>query len=154
MKCDKAIQNFLEQEDCLYIPFRVRWHALLCSECREEIQSLKKIFTKAQNSYCFPMPEDLSGIIMEKITESNIIYEGKVSSSKWLLTGVIIFVSIFLISYSDSFIWLRQYFGSDLEIPLNLVLGMVITLYAASFIGSHLDDVKKIIDFFNDKIHQ
>lgn len=154
MKCEKAIHEFLEQEDCLYVPFGTRLHSLLCGECRKEIVNLRKEFLEAKNMRQFAMPADLGDQIMKKIAESGIVHERNVASSKWLVTGVIIFISIFLISYSDSFIWLKKIFGRELEIPLNLVLGVIITLYAASFIGSHIDDVKKVIGRISGKIHQ
>ncbi len=152
MKCDKAIQEFLEQEDCFYEPLRVRLHTLLCPKCRKEIRNLKNIFFTARISGGgIRMPEDLSGLIMNRIAESGMTHEKNVSQSKWLMSGAIIFLSIFLVSYSDSFIWLRKYFGSGLEIPVNMVLGIVVTLYASLFAGTHLEDVKKIMDYINKK---
>ena len=153
MKCNNAIQSYFESEESGYIPLFVRWHMIFCRTCKNEIRAMQNIFKNARIPSIIEIPEDMSSRIMNRIADSNLIHEKNISFSKWLLTGVVIFSSLFLISYSDSFTWLKQYFGSGLEIPLNIVLGFVITIYAASFIGAHIDEAKKFVEIIYNKMH-
>jgi hypothetical protein len=154
MKCEKVIESFLKQDDSRYPAFLIRLHIAFCSRCREEIRALQKIFVEARTGYPFAIPRDMSGPVMRAIINSDLVYKKDISSVKWLFPGVIIFASIFLVSYSDSFIWLKGHFGGVLEVPLFIVLGLAITFYAALFIGTHLEMMGKFIEFINDKIHQ
>ncbi len=153
MKCERVIQSFLKQDDCRYPSILIRLHITFCSACREEIRNLQKIFVSVHKASPFAMPEDLSDEIMRRIFKSGPMFENNISSSKWFYTGVILFASIILVSYSDSFIWLREHFGRELEIPLNIVLGLAITSYAASYIGTHIEGVKKFAEFISHKIN-
>jgi hypothetical protein len=154
MKCKKIIDSFLNQDDSRYPVFLIRLHIAFCSRCRKEIRTLQKIFVKARTSSPFEMPGDMSGPVMRAIINSDVVYKKDISSGKWLFTGVVIFASIFLVSYSNSFIWLKSHFGSVLEVPLYMVLGLAITFYAALFIGTHIEMMRKFIEYLNDKIHQ
>lgn len=153
MKCEKAIASFLNQDDSRYPAFLIRLHIAFCSKCRKEISALQNIFVYARTSSPFIMPGDLSASIMRSIIKSDIVYKKDISSGKWLFTGAVIFASIFLVSYSDSFIWLKWHFGSGLEIPLYIVLGFIITIYFALYIGSHLDSLKKFVKLIENRIH-
>jgi hypothetical protein len=154
MKCEKAIASFLNQDDSRYPLFFVRLHIVFCAKCREEIKSLQKIFINARTDSPFIMSEDLSSPVICAIFKSDMVYKKDISSGKWLVTGAVIFSSIFLVSYSDSFIWLRGQFGSVLEVPLYMVLGLAITSYAALFIGTHLEMMGRFVVFISNKIHQ
>lgn len=153
MKCNVAIESYLDSEDSCYIPFFVRLHMVFCRSCRKEIHTMRDVFQNAQFQPMREISRDMTEIIMNKITDSNEIYEKGISFYRWLFAGLVIFASIFLISYSNSFVWLKQHFGSGLEIPVNVVLGFVITFYAASFIGTHIDEAKKFIKIINNKMH-
>ncbi len=153
MKCEEVIERFLGQEDGRYPAFFIRLHIVFCSRCRNEIRALQSIFIKAATSSSYTMPYDATGEVMRSIFKSAIIYEKNISSVKWLFTGAVIFASIFLVSYSESFIWLRSHFGSGLEIPVYIVLGLIITFYSAMCIGSHMDGLKKFIKFIENRIH-
>lgn len=153
MKCDKVIKSFLNQDDSRYPSLLIRSHMLVCTKCREEIRMMSNVFLKASVVSLYAMPKDLSDLVMRRIRLSETAYAKDISSTKWLFTGVIIFASIFMVSYSESFIWLRRHFGSELEVPLNMVLGLIITVYSASFVGTHLDGAKKLLEFINNKIH-
>jgi hypothetical protein len=153
MKCEKAVASFLGQDDSRYPLFFIRLHIAFCSKCRKEIKALQKIFVYARTSSPFIMHEDLNGTVMRAISKSDVVYQKDISSAKWLFTGAVIFASIFLVSYSDSFIWLRGQFGSVLEVPLYMVLGTAITFYAALFIGTHLEMMRRFVKFIEERIH-
>lgn len=152
MKCDKVIERFLNQNDSRYPSFFVRLHMLFCPGCRDEMRMLRDVILKSRSVSSYAMPRDLSNLIMGRIYKSDLVYEKNVSSTKWLFSGAVIFASIFLVSYSESFKWLKNHFGSGLEIPLYIILGMGITIYSASYIGTHIDVFKKLVEFVSNKI--
>ena len=98
------------------------------------------------------MEIDISNSIMEKISELHIIHEQNVSSVKWLTVGSIILASIFLLPFSESLSWLRIHFAGNLEIPLSIVLGLVISIYAIIYIATHLDELKHLMHYHEKKI--
>jgi hypothetical protein len=159
MKCEKIIQDFLQQEECRYPSFMIRMHTILCSSCRKEIRRLQKIFTNARSVSPFVIPGDMSNLVMRKIFNSdsmirdNAVFSRNISPSKWFYSGAILFSSIILVSYSESFSRLKVSLGSAIEIPLNIVLGLAITIYAASYIGTHIEELKRIAEFINHKMH-
>lgn len=154
MKCEKMIEYYLKQEQSDYLPLIVRWHMLFCPGCRSEVRKIRNVVKEAGTTSLYKIPVDMSDLIMNEILMSNVQYDKDVSSLRWFFAGLLIFLSIFLVSYSDSLIWLKGHLGSGLEIPLNLVLGIAITVYAVFYIGTHLEQAKKLVDFINSKIHQ
>jgi len=153
MRCNKMLQAFFESEESCYVPFLVRWHMMFCKSCRSEILAMRNIFRNARIHSTVAIPRDLTDSIMAKIGDSSELFEKSISFYRWLFVGIVIFASMFLISFSNSFTWLKQQFGSVLEIPVNIVLGFVISLYAASFIGTHIDEAKKLFEIINNKMH-
>lgn len=150
MKCDRIVKRYLEQQD-IAMPLSVRIHLLHCSKCRREIYGLFSLFADARIKTPFQANTDLSSVIMQKIALSGSSYEKRISFSQWLSTGIIILLSTFAFSYSDSFLWLRYYFGKGLELPVYLIMGTAITIYSVLFISSHLEDAKKILVFLERK---
>lgn len=97
------------------------------------------------------MLDNLNSIIMHSIYSSPVVYRKNVSSAKWLTVGSVIFLSMLAITFSDSFVWLKYHFQEHLEIPFNIVMGLAITIYIAFYIGSHMDETKKLFHFFDKR---
>ncbi|MFH0976683.1 MAG: hypothetical protein V1874_12945 [Spirochaetota bacterium] len=153
MKCEKAIADFINQDDSRYPAFLIRMHIAFCSKCRKEVREMQKAFVLARTTSPFVMSKDITESVMLAISKSDMFYGKNISSAKWISTGSVIFASIFLVSYSDSLIWLKTHFGSVLEVPLFMVLGSVITAYAALYIGTHINGLKRFVKFIESWIH-
>jgi hypothetical protein len=91
--------------------------------------------------------------IMLDVFRSNVRYEQHVSGIQWGVVGAIILVSMFLIPFSHSFGWLRTQFGSGLELPVSIVLGLSMCIYALVGIFSNLEHLKKFVANLPKKIH-
>ena len=152
MKCNRIVERFLELEDNLSIPFSMHLHILICRECRREIFALRDVFNSFRNTAPFEMTGDVRDFVMYRIKESEINYGNHISSFKWLMVGSVILASIFLISFSHSLLWLKVHFGRDLLIPLNIVMGLVISIYSVFIIGAHIDALKTVINSLCRKI--
>ncbi len=152
MKCNRIVERFLERDYNDSIPLSIRLHLFVCHRCRREIFELRSLFKSLRDTAPFDMEVDLSDLVMYRIRESEINYGNTISPIKWLLVGSVILASIFLIPFSDSHLWLKVHFGRDLLIPLNIVMGLVISIYSVFVIGAHIDRLKTLMNFLYQKI--
>jgi hypothetical protein len=152
MKCNRIVERFLEREDNNSIPLSMRLHLVVCHSCRREIFELRNLFRSLRDVTPFDMDVDLSDLVMYRIKESEINYGNTISSIKWLIVGSVIFASIFLIHFSHSLLWLKFHLGRDLLIPLNIVMGLVISIYSAFVIGAHIDKLKTFMNSLYQRI--
>ncbi len=151
MNCEQTIIRFLENEDYARLPLLVHLHLIFCPECRAEIERLQKSFVMVSETGAPDMPRNLVLPIMKSIEEFESVYKPNVSNIKWIAAGVVLFASILCIPFNNNLVWLNEYFGGNLEIPMALVLGTAMSIYAAVFAGSHLSFVNKdrIIKFIS-----
>jgi len=141
MKCEKIINEFLRSESNR-VPLLIRLHLLQCAQCRHEIADLQNKIAMLRSDSAYKLPFDMTAQIMNRISLLGEIHARDLSDSKWIVTGVTIVASIILVTYSEPFRWLDRYFGGSFEIPLNIVMGIVITIYSAFYIGTRLDRLK------------
>ena len=149
MKCDKAVEKFMELDDYRDIPLLLRLHILFCNKCRVEIAALTAALDILASEAPFKADRSLSFSIMNKITKESLSHGGKVSGGKWVFAGTVIFSSILLLNFSESFIWLEEQFGSQYTLPLSIVLGLVLTAYLSIVVGCNYEAVKKYMDNFH-----
>lgn len=146
MKCEKAVEEYLGLEEYSHIPFLLKIHLVLCRRCRGEVSAMNSMFVQLKNDSLHKSP-DCVGFSVMNIIRSESVYRGRtISGFKWVTIGSVIFSSILLINFSDSFLWLKNEFGSDYTIPLSMVMGFVFTAYAAIVIGCNYEYIKKFIN--------
>jgi len=153
MNCKKIQNRFLELDNRSRIPLSVYIHMQFCSECRRLIVMLNEQFESIYNNPPFCLDRDLCEKIMTDVFHSEVRYEHHVGGMKWAMVGFIILLSMFLIPFSDSFGWLKHYFGADLELPVSIVLGAVMSIYASVGIFSNLEVLKKFMHNLPRKLH-
>ncbi|HSV97828.1 MAG TPA: hypothetical protein VLM75_12975 [Spirochaetota bacterium] len=138
MKCDDALRRIIEHDDGARYPARLRLHLRRCARCRAEAEGLR-FAVGALRRGPLPVPDiDVSDAVMAEIGRMES-YGRNVPLYNWLGGGLAIVGGIVLVSFSDSFALLRNSFGRNFEMPLSIVLGLAITLYASAFIAIHLD---------------
>lgn len=153
MNCEKIQRRFLEMDNRSRIPLAVQAHMLYCSRCRRDINMLAETFASLRSEAPFVMDRDLCEKIMIDVFLSKTGYEHHVTGFQWGAVGSIILVSLFLIPFSNSFEWLRAYFGAGLELPVSIVLGLAFSVFALAGIFSNLDDLKKFVNSLPKKLH-
>ncbi len=151
MNCEKTITRFLEQEDYTRLSAMVRIHSLVCPACRGEVKKIQRSFLLISEVAGDKMPVSLTNPVMHAIEEFEKPFEQNVSGLKWLAAGSVMFASILCTPFNNHLNWLNEYFGRNLELPMALVLGSAMSVYAIIFAGSHLSYVNKdrIIKFIN-----
>ncbi len=63
----------------------------------------------------------------------------------WLIAGFVMALSMGLIPFGQDFAKVMALFGAGFSLPLSLVLGVVLTSYAAYFVATHLDEVQSFV---------
>jgi hypothetical protein len=118
----------------LYIRLGAHLHLLCCPRCAAEAAGLKSARSLLRESFPLP-PAELEERIMRSV---NAEEQGEdcpevagVSFRSWVVTGFIV-----LLSLSSSF------FGEGaLPLHMGIILGSIVTVYGALFIGSHLKEL-------------
>jgi hypothetical protein len=145
MNCETTQQRFLEMDNHSRIPLSVQFHTLYCSRCRHDIALLTQQFESLRSDAAFALDRDRCEQIMREVFRSKTRYDHHVSGLQWGVVGTILLISLFAIPFSNSFGWLRHYFGSGLEIPISIVLGLSFSIYALAGIFSNMDSLKKFV---------
>jgi hypothetical protein len=153
MNCEKIQKRFLEMDNRSMIPVSVQFHMLHCPKCRRDIARLNRQFQALREEAPFDMDRDRCEEIMRTVFGSAVHYDHHVTGFQWGAVGLVILVSLFVIPLSNSFGWLRNFFGPGLEIPLSIVLGLVFSAYALAGIFSNLEELKKFVDKLPKKMH-
>ncbi|HNR88708.1 MAG TPA: hypothetical protein PKM65_10245 [Spirochaetota bacterium] len=152
MNCDKAMRRYLETDNRAYVALAVKFHALRCARCRAEIARLDREFRALLNQAPFDAPPDLADAVMHAARRSRIENATNVGTGKWVAVGGAILSSIVLVPFSDSLIWLKDHFGGHFEVPFSIMLGVAISVYAALYIGTHLEQIKALQDAITRKL--
>jgi predicted anti-sigma-YlaC factor YlaD len=146
MKCSKAVEDYLKLENNSHTPFILKLHLMFCRECRNEVIRLKKILNMLKADSVYTSPYDIGVSVMDIIRKESIYAAKTISGFKWVAIGLIIFFSILLINFSDSFLWLKNEFGSDYTIPMSIVMGFIFSAYSAVLIGCNYESIKKYLE--------
>jgi len=153
MNCDNVQKQFIEMDNNSRIPLSVQFHTLFCARCRSVVSVLTDKFASLRSEAPYEMDRDLCEQIMREVFRCDVQYEHQVSGLQWGMVGAILVVSMFLIPFSHSFGWLRTRFGSGLELPVSIVLGLALCVYALVGIFSNLEHLKKFVENLPKKIH-
>ncbi len=153
MNCETTQQRFLEMDNRSRVPLSVQFHTLYCSRCRHDIAILTKRFESLRSEQPFTIDRNMCEDIMREVFKSKIQYEHHVSGLQWGVVGSILFISLFAIPFSNSFGWLRNYFGAGLELPVSIVLGLSLSIYALAGIFSNMESLKKFVDNLPKRLH-
>jgi len=94
----------------------------------------------------YKSPYDITASVMDIIRKESVYAVKTISGFKWVTIGLIIFLSILLINFSDSFLWLKNEFGSNYTIPLSIVMGFIFTAYSAVLIGCNYERITKYLE--------
>ncbi len=141
MKCEQVAEYVDRSIDSKGIPFltwlRIGLHLLLCSHCRKETTRLQRLYAILPTLQIKNTPSICNDIMKEILKDNSLEESGNqvpVSYLNWLVGGIILFLSLI---------------GTLLTrgtLAIVLTLSIILTVYGALFIGSHL---KK----FSEKLH-
>lgn len=140
MNCERAMRFVMEADTDRRIPFAARVHLLFCADCRAEARRLNAALD-FMGAECLPACPDFAARILGSIGTESETAAAPISFRNWIAVGITIIAAMILSPLSRDFGWVESTFGSNFLIPLNIVLGLVLALYCALFIGSHLAEI-------------
>jgi hypothetical protein len=132
----------------------LRAHLALCPACREEAARTKAALAAYRNTNyrADDYREDRSGPRSDRIEERvmaavRILPKPRrvVAFRDWIVSGLVIAVSMALIPFGNDFNSIKAIFGRSFTLPLMLALSLVITLYGAVFIATHMDELAPFV---------
>lgn len=148
MRCDTFTEKYLALDNRRKPGLLMRLHALRCPRCRDEARNLEVIFCRAADAGPDLMPRDLASSIMLTVRREGVPYGRKVSFFNWISAEVIIVLSIVLVQFSDSLPLLKEHYGRELELPLYLIMGVLITIFSASLVNSQMKNALDLKERF------
>ena len=135
MNCKYYIDFYLKHDR---MPFLARLHTIRCKKCKDEISMFEKKLSSCSNIMPYEMKVDMSNPIMKNIALMLPHDHPSVSALKWIISGVILVGSIFVMSFDNSIRWISDNFGDNFDIPMTIVMGCGISVYITFFAASHL----------------
>jgi hypothetical protein len=140
-QCEFVQNKLIGLESLSRIPFLVRVHLFFCPECRKEAERMFSLLDDMRSFEPLPEDFDISDRVMEAILALSPAVEAKnVSMAKWIGVGFIILISMVLVRFSKTYLWVSAAYGNNFEVSVYIVFGIVLTVYTALFIGSHLEE--------------
>lgn len=140
MNCDRAMDRILSADADGRLPLPVKLHLLFCPRCAAEARRLDVALALMKTALP-PTPTDLGERIRAAVAaETQVKIREHVSFRNWLSVGATIVAAMVLSPFGADFGWVERSFGTGFLLPLNIVLGLVLALYCALFIGTHLTE--------------
>ncbi|MDR0323656.1 MAG: peptidoglycan-binding protein [Treponema sp.] len=156
MNCSKLLDLIFEysnsehgSEDSmpLFSQMQIWLHTFLCQDCAEKIKRFETAKEIMHHDF-FPFSPGLEDSIMAKIaaeekeTETSVPYAipGGLSVRGWIIAGLIILISLATAFFGFDFQKIAQETGASFLLPVGITIGIVLTVYGAFFIGSHLKE--------------
>ncbi|MCL2244154.1 MAG: peptidoglycan-binding protein [Treponema sp.] len=157
MNCAKVmdmIYEFSGRDNDVSMPLssqiQVWLHALMCQNCAREIERFEISKSVMRNDF-FPSSPLHEDYIMARITSAHEHEEiaesdayavpGGISTRNWIIAGIIILISLSTIFIGFDFQTLADETGISFLLPIGITVGIILTIYCALFIGSHLKEL-------------
>jgi hypothetical protein len=152
MKCEKFMTEFMAIDDYENMGLSMKLHQFTCRRCSTEARELTTAMRILQQGTPFRMKSSISDKVMSAIIKREAFSESRITWTNWISIGSLIFLSILLINFSDSFIWLKAEFGADLTIPVSVVLGSIFSLYAMIVTAVNYESMKSVVENYLKKM--
>ncbi|MDR2245549.1 MAG: peptidoglycan-binding protein [Treponema sp.] len=158
MKCTTLVDKIYEfdgrQALSLWNRLQIAVHIVLCPRCAEKTLLLEAVRDLLRTDFLPVPPAFIADSVMDRIrtevfdTSADMPFEfeeegptPEVPFGGWVATGLIILFSLTASFMDMDFISLAAAQGSSFLLPLGITIGVVITVYGAIFIGSHLEEL-------------
>jgi hypothetical protein len=162
MRCE----SFLDRYDLLDAGeepgILLRLHLARCPRCQEKVLAVNGALAAYREESAAPGFDEEGGSMREgaffAVEEDERVDERIMAAVRllpkprreanvrdWAIAGGLIVASMALIPFDQSISSIKEIFGTSYALPLSLVLGIALTVYAAVFIATHMDDLEPIV---------
>jgi hypothetical protein len=148
MSCEKILDKVYEYSSGekrgdmpLLTRIRVGLHILVCPDCA---QVLDRFEVYKDSSYSELSSPIITMMIDGKGDESKTEGEdipGGFSTRGWVIAGLVMLVSLATAFFGLDFNKIAREMGMSFLLPIGITIGIVLTVYGAIFIGSHLKEL-------------
>jgi hypothetical protein len=164
MNCREIMDLLYEYDgdDSAPLSIRVRlWlHAFFCARCAREMRQYAAAREALRTGF-FPSAPDFEESVMSRIfAESGMENRGDYETAQdeegehvpmeegfsfraWVINGLIIFFSLSTSFFSLNFNKLAVSQDLSFLLPMGITIGLVLTVYCAVFIGSHIKELSE-----------
>jgi len=138
-----------------YNQLRIGLHAFFCPDCAEKIERYETVKAIMRKDF-FPSLSDypdqkgwsvFEDSIMEKVNAEEVPVphdiSGIPSTRGWVIAGLILMVSLVTAFFGFEFKNLADESGMSFMLPMGITIGIILTIYGALFIGSHLKQLSE-----------
>ena len=154
MNCSKIMDMVYDEEPMpLVNQIQVSLHAFFCPACAQEIEQYQAARSVLKIDFFPAVSEYLEESIMTKIeikekqAQESYNFQnaipGGLSTRGWVITGLIIMISLVTAFFGLDFRSLADESGMSFMLPMGITIGIVLTTYGALFIGSHLKELSE-----------
>lgn len=148
MRCDEFLDRYdmldSDEEPGLFM----RLHLATCPSCRARVAERASALAAIRASAAEPVDLDLEAAIEDRVMAAVRLMPAprrELHAREWVVSGLVIFASIALVPFDANYGILRDLFGEGFTMPLCLVLGLVLTIYGAVFIGTHMSELEPFV---------
>ncbi|MCL2720831.1 MAG: peptidoglycan-binding protein [Treponema sp.] len=156
MSCANILNMIYEDNDNMPLinQIQINIHTFFCSSCAREAELYYAAKTVMKEDFLPSSPDliKLENSIMAKIyaeeeyeqeTESSYSTQGILSTRGWVIAGIVLMVSLVTAFFGFDFKNIASESGSSFLLPFGITIGIILTIYGALFIGSHLKELSE-----------
>ncbi len=146
MRCDTFIRNYTALDAGEKPGLALRIHALRCAPCRAAAARTDGAARLVRAIEPDLLGEDLTARIMAGVRFSRTEYGRKVSIFNWISAEILLLAALVLVQFSEPRIWLVNQLGRGFEMAISVSLGVLITLFSALLVGTHMKELNGFRD--------
>jgi hypothetical protein len=148
MRCESFLDRFDRLDAGEEPGLLLRLHLSRCPSCRARVEGLDAAIEswRAQEGEALPAreAEAVEGRVMAAVRLMPRPHR-ELHARNWILAGLVIVASMAFIPYDRNFLFIKELFGESYTLPLFLVLGLLLTVYGAVFIGTHMEELEPYV---------
>ena len=156
MNCSKILDMFYESDRSdtpLLNQILISIHTFFCPSCAEKINRYNAASAFMKEDFLPEiLPESrsfleienkiMSEIDLEEQPEKNYSAQG-FSTRSWVISGLILLISLVTAFFGLDFKNLASASGMSFMLPMGITIGIILSIYGALFIGSHLKELSE-----------
>lgn len=143
MSCERIMDKVYEQEDMPFLgQLRIGLHLFVCPDCAIRVERLEQCREILREDF-MPASPKLENSIMAAIAAEEgaletkeAVVPGGFSIKGWVVAGLVLLFSLATIFFGMEANNIAA--GMSFMLPIGITIGIVVTVYGALFIGSHL----------------
>jgi len=155
MSCSNILDMVYSNEENISLlnHLQIGFHAFFCQDCARKIELYNSARTSMKEDF-FPSV-DVEDSVMARIAHENenelLAFDeesvhpvhGVPSTRGWVIAGVVLVVSLVSAFFGFDFRRLASESGMSFMLPMGITIGLILTVYCALFIGSHLKELSE-----------